>query len=486
MATTDAKPGFRLPWSADRGDAATPAEPDATAPTDTTVEPTPPDEVETPAMIDAPASETSPEAAATTPVATDPSAATTGAPSPVAATPTAPAPAPRKTNKLMADLTRAMQGAAEQARTEALARLGSDSKAFIETIHATSATEAGELRRQADDDVAGIREWSKAEIARIRETTEVRIASRKADLEREIEHHAAAIERRIERVQARVASFETEMADFFERLTAEEDPTRLAAMAESLPEPPSFDAEMDGADVPARIVEPVEAVAEPVEAIVEVAADQPEAISVESEAAVAPVTDAAAEVAPADAVVAPVWPTESTSPWGAAPAPEPEAGNDLFSIGTDGPAAEAADPRLAALGVDADFAAAEAEAATFGQGDQLADEDVPVIADDALAARLAGLVPDAADGDITTRVIVVGLVSVASIAGFKRHLSRVPGVDGVGVSSGPDGEFVFAVTRGADLDLQAAITNLPGFAARVTGESDGDLQVTARDPESES
>src|SRR5688572_17889444 len=130
MATTDAKPGFRLPWSADRGDAATPAEPDATAPTDTTVEPTPPDEVETPAMIDAPASETSPEAAAPTPVATAPSAATTGAPSPVAATPTAPAPAPRKTNKLMADLTRAMQGAAEQARTEALARLGSDSKAF--------------------------------------------------------------------------------------------------------------------------------------------------------------------------------------------------------------------------------------------------------------------------------------------------------------------------------------------------------------------
>src|SRR6476620_1408243 len=31
------------------------------------------------------------------------------------------------------------------------------------------------------------------------------------------------------------------MADFFERLLAEEDPTRFAAMAETLPEPPSFD-----------------------------------------------------------------------------------------------------------------------------------------------------------------------------------------------------------------------------------------------------
>jgi hypothetical protein len=86
---------------------------------------------------------------------------------------------------------------------------------------------------------------------------------------------------------------------------------------------------------------------------------------------------------------------------------------------------------------------------------------------------------------VTTRVVVVGLVSVASIAGFKRHLSRVPGVDSVGVSSGPDGEFVFAVGHGTDLDLGTAITTLPGFSARVTGSSDGELQVTARDPESE-
>ena len=31
------------------------------------------------------------------------------------------------------------------------------------------------------------------------------------------------------------------MAAFFERLLAEEDPTRFAAMAEQLPEPPSLD-----------------------------------------------------------------------------------------------------------------------------------------------------------------------------------------------------------------------------------------------------
>lgn len=467
MATTDAKPGFRLPWSADRGDAATTAEteaPSATAAqptTDAPVEPTPDHEVDTPAMIDAPA----PESAAPPEPASDPR----------------PAAPTRRPNKLMADLTRAMQAAAEQARTDALARLSGDSKAFIEGIHATSASEATELRRRADDDVAAIREWSKAEIARIREETEERIGARKADLERQIDEHAAAIERRIERVQARVAAFEAEMADFFERLMAEEDPTRLAAMAESLPEPPAFDAGMDDEDAVATATAASEtdttSLAEPAEDVVSDAGSEPIA-DAETEAAPAATTDLASTGA--------AWPTSEPA------APPAEA--DLFSIAADDAQAAAtgtpvaeADPRLAALGFDADFAAAEAEAASFGEGDALPDDDIPVIADDALAARLAGLVPDAAgaDGTVTTRVVVVGLVSVASIAGFKRHLARVPGVESVGVSSGPDGEFVFAVARSQDLDLAAAVSALPGFAARVTGEQDGELHITARDPESE-
>ena len=81
---------------------------------------------------------------------------------------------------------------------------------------------------------------------------------------------------------------------------------------------------------------------------------------------------------------------------------------------------------------------------------------------------------------------MTGLISVASIAGFKRHLSRAAGVQSVGVSSGPDGEFVFAVTHGSDVALGDVIPGLPGFAARVTAESDGELTIAARDPEAES
>jgi hypothetical protein len=77
-------------------------------------------------------------------------------------------------------------------------------------------------------------------------------------------------------------------------------------------------------------------------------------------------------------------------------------------------------------------------------------------------------------------------VSVASIAGFKRHMSRLAGVQSVAVSSGPDGEFVFAVTHLEGADLRNAIPALPGFGARVTGGSDDAIEVSARDPDPES
>ena len=82
-----------------------------------------------------------------------------------------------------------------------------------------------------------------------------------------------------------------------------------------------------------------------------------------------------------------------------------------------------------------DFAAAEAEAAAFS-GDLDADDGLTMPA----AARLDSIGDDlaAADGATaddsppqgeraTTRVVVLGLVSVASIATFKRSLGRVAG-----------------------------------------------------------
>jgi hypothetical protein len=144
------------------------------------------------------------------------------------------------------------------------------------------------------------------------------------------------------------------------------------------------------------------------------------------------------------------------------------------------------DPRVEALGLSPDFAAAEAEAMSLDDGAALTDvEAIPAIDEEALAARLAGLTtaPEATP-EATTQLVVTGLVSVASIAGFKRHLGRVTGVRSVGVSSGPDGEFLFNVSHDPATELRDAIPTLPGFAARVTGSGEGILNVAAQDPES--
>jgi hypothetical protein len=522
MAQTDARPGFRLPWSSDRQST------ESTDGEQTTDQHSAsggwPSE-------DGPRPAASPAVELAEATNVDPWAGAAA----VAEEPTVTAPTPqrpgRKPTKFMADLTKAMQAAAEEARALALSQLQAEAKTHVELIHGRSSTEAAGLRRAADDDVAAVREWSKAEIARVREETETKITQRKARLESEIEEHAGVIEREIDAVQRTVAAYEDEMAAFFERLLAEEDPSRFATMAENLPEAPSFADIVAGLAPDATEDETVEAVAETVEAV-DAGVDPEAAAVVDAGESTAATGELESETSTDDTITADPTTGERETATGSTEAGE---GFHGFEAGTgeggDGEvdreaafaaiqaAAEAAasaevaadaaaraeavadvaieiignheeegesDPRFAALGLSPDYDAAEAEAlAAAGTS----DEEVPEIDDDALAARLAGLVPGKNKGNAgdtaATQVVVVGLVSVASIASFKRHLGRVPGVQSVGVSSGPDGEFVFAVNHGGDVVLRDAIPSLPSFQARVTGSSDGVVQVTAHDPEAD-
>ena len=406
MAQTDSRPGFKLPWSGDRNEDGLPEDDMTQAPPPD--EPLIAEESVTPNMIDA----------------------------------TTPAPARRPT-KFMVDLSKAMQNAAEASRDETMARFIADSKTAIEEIDATATGEAAALRRRADDDVAAVRDWSKAEIARIREETEARIAARKRALDGEIDAHAAVVETRRQRVAGTIETFQAEMDAFFERLLAEQDPTRIATMAEAMPDPP------DLAGVAASIAEP--------------AVEQFDVLQVRLVAT----------------------PVEAP--------PEPTADGVAPELTLD-QAAEAE----AAMAARLDYAAAEAEALAFtddleDDGSSAAsaapDQDEIVIPADIGAATLAnadaGILPAPREtGNAKTRVVVVGLVSVASIATFKRGISRTAGVAGVGVSSGPDGEFVFTVEHEESLDIGATVTGLPGFEAQITAESAGTLEVAAHDPDS--
>ena len=108
---------------------------------------------------------------------------------------------------------------------------------------------------------------------------------------------------------------------------------------------------------------------------------------------------------------------------------------------TDEAPTDPSDPRLAALAYSEDLAAAESQAAVDAASSVTDEpeaapegEAIPESEADIVAARLNGLVPEhvgamqhAAPPDdmVSTQVIVTGLVSVASIASFKRHLSRL-------------------------------------------------------------
>ena len=498
MATTESRTGFRLPWSSEeRSDKAPVDRTEEASTTDeatdavteaNSVAPETTDEA-TQASAEATApeagSEAGPEASASSETSdTDQTIASDSSPKETSVESTATAvPAPsratstpslaKKPTKFVLDLTRAMQGAAEESRAQTMGQFQADAKEFIEGIHSRSAVEATDLRKRSDDDISGIQDWSKAEIARIREETQGKIADRKQGLERELEEHAGQIEYEIDRVQSRVAGFELEMERFFELLVTEQDPTQIAVMAQTLPEPPSFDASVPW--------QPSAAVAELIGDTQVQASASPAGTEAQPEAAGAEPGDGDAAMAAIDTAHHAAEGAESGSAEGHAG--EAQTGDAPTTTDQN-------DPRLAALGLSSNFDAAEAEAAAEATS---ADDEIPTMGDDALAARLAGLVPP--EGEVearparvaserTSKVVVSGLVSVASIASFKRHLGRASGVQSVGVSSGPDGEFIFTVHHDEAVNLSEVVPGLPGFRARVTNAADGVVSVTAHDPES--
>ena len=363
-------------------------------------------------------------------------------------------PVPRKTNALMAGLSKAMHAAAEGARVETLERLAAEAAERSEAIKASSADEAAALKQAADNDIAGIREWSKNELARIREETETRITARRETLERETSAHAASVEARIERVKRVVATFEATMADFFEALMAETDPARVALLAEQLPEPPSLeiDDELEAA------YEAFEAAASEADAREATEPAEPEmAESVADDHVVEGTLETVADDAPANLETLDAAPAETAS--------EPD--------------------------IDTEAAAAAAEAEAFAAATEAPLDEEPVgessaLSEEALASRLARMEADDEAGSLQTELVVTGLVSVAGIAGFKRAVTRIPGVSAVGVTSGPGGEFVYSVSHSPETDFRAAITGLTEFSAQITGEAEGSFQVAAADSNPES
>ena len=373
----------------------------------------------------------------------------------------------RHTNRFLTDLIVTMRSAAETARQGTVEQARADADDYTSRLKTMTDDEAASLRAAAEADVATIREWSRAEMERIRVETEERIAGRGAALEKELSEYDASVEAEIERASERVRAFERDVAAFCERLIREDDPSVFASLAAQMPDPPEF-TELDAA-----------AIAHELRLHQENAAD---AAAPESPSPPEPESESAAEVTPEEAApeavaTAEVVPDAMT---------EAEALVDVEAVQEAAPEVEATSPVGEPIPADAVAETeppAEPEQAAPPEAEDPAESELD---NRAIDARLAGLrgAPRTSNGE-STEVMVVGLVSVASIATFKRQLSRLPGVRSVGVSSGPDGEFVFTAAHSADTPLSQLIPALPGFQARVVSQRDGVLSIAAHDPDTE-
>jgi hypothetical protein len=348
---------------------------------------------------------------------------------------------PRRENPLVAGLVKAMREAAIASRAETTTRLQGEAASRIEAIRAGSTEEAAALRKRVDDDVAGIREWSKIEMARIRAETEHRIEERRADAINENQRHLDAVEQQVEQVQTTVATFEADMDRFFEQLLAEDDPGRLASLAEHAPEPPDLSGELP--TLSGWTDSTFAALFTP----------EPEAADEELEASTAAATDDASEVVDT------------------APAAEPT------DADADPVAGEAEADPVVLQAEDAEEAEA---AATEGLDLSTAEEWPPALM---AAARRSdnGTEPSDEDG-ASSRLNVIGLTSVSGISAFKGAIAGLPGVRSVSVSTGERGMFVYAINHEQETDIAAAISGLSAFGAEVTGTVGDSLSVTAHEP----
>ena len=141
----------------------------------------------------------------------------------------------------LAELTRAMQAAAERQREEIAAVIDDDAAGQVEIARKRGAAEAGELSRAAERDVDGIQAWAAQETERIRREASQRTDKRRKELEAHLTKHESIIDCEVVGVGVAVKDYRSTLDDFFDQLRGADNPAELARLAGSLPPPPDLE-----------------------------------------------------------------------------------------------------------------------------------------------------------------------------------------------------------------------------------------------------
>lgn len=465
MTQSTRRPGFRLPWSDTSDEASSDQQTTASDATDAspfpastaaatpdgpenadeaenadTAAPAPPgetvvaeiDPTAKPAAPDADAASAGPvasEAPSDVPVGSVPAPAVT----PDAATPSAD-PSTSPDGDFLASLVTAMRGVVAEERVSSVADLRTSVDDRITQLEARAKERGEELRRRADQDLAGVDEWQKAEIARVTAEATRKVEARRQQLDQQIADHEARSTAEVEGVRGRVTSYEAELEAFFAQLEAIADPAAFVAAARRMPKPPAT----LHTDAATPIETPDATASGSLNArLAELGIDRGAADAVHAAAPTTPETAADSN------------PDEKTAHEQDPPAP----------TATEQQPAHARDAELAGRLAELD-----------ARPEPVATTATPPVAPPAST--------DPGE-EVATAVMVKGLGSFGAITSFKQRLERLEPVRAVTLSLGPTGEFVYRATHPRDLDLGAAITTLePG--ATVEKQPDGGLRVTVQ------
>jgi hypothetical protein len=321
-------------------------------------------------------------------------------------------------DQFLSSLTAAMRRVADDARETSLADARAAIAAKIAGMRAGAAARADELRTRAEQDVAGIGEWSRAEIVRIESETQRKVEQRRSQLAEQLDEHDRRSSSEIAALEAQVEQYEGELALFFAQLGEITDPDTFITAARRMPRLPQADG---GTAVPVDFPGSMsDAIAEAEAETAEEHAERLRSLGIDR--------NGNTDLAEGDAA-----PTNGTQP--------DEAGEEP-AVAQAAPAPPLADPAPAEP--------TPAEASPLGD----------------------------ATLDTTTTVAAVGLGSFGAVTSFKTALEKADGVTAVRLSLGSGGEFVYTVTHRPDLDV-AAVAGGAQPGASVQRNADGIIQLSA-------
>jgi hypothetical protein len=319
----------------------------------------------------------------------------------------------------MRDLVAAMRRVAEETRQSSLSDLRTKAEEQVRTLEADSEQRREELKTRADADIAGVGEWAKAETERIAREAEQREVARRAQLDQQLAAEATRAESDAKALRDRVAEYERELDAYHAQLSDIADPAAFAAAAKRMPSAPHLRA--------------------------------PTAPPIERSGATPPSTQPAAAAATQPAAV-----TQPASDGETGSAPAAPAGSTATPPEIHPGEEEVLAARLAEL---------DAELGPAAPGSPQASSTEPAST-------------EAPSTSTATEVVVKGLGSFGAITGFRQALASVEGVDGVSLSLGPTGEFVFRAIHAPGFNVAAAIGTLEGDAAKIEPQPNGTLKVT--------